>query len=153
MSENSGKASHERAIEVVRGYGRHDGIAVREALTDLDADGWTEVHALLNGLLHSTLGMELTGQQGKLGQLVRYADEVAAAAPLPHELAVGEAARAWALGDTSALRASSGHGLRDVPEAVHMTGVLVAALAWRCGEEQEASTSSKRSGNPSPRCR
>ncbi|MFF3559344.1 hypothetical protein ACFYXS_04795 [Streptomyces sp. NPDC002574] len=125
MSENTGRASHERAIDVVRGYAHHDGIAVREALAGLEADGWTEVHVVLNGLLHSTLGiMELTGAQGKLGQLVRYADEAAAAAPLHYEFALGEATRAWALGATSALRTFAG---RDVPETVHMTGVLIAA--------------------------
>ncbi|MEU6341756.1 hypothetical protein ABZ883_12510 [Streptomyces sp. NPDC046977] len=126
MSEHPGKPSHERAIDVVRGYANHNAVAVRNALADLDPGGWTDVFGVLNGLLRSTIGIvELTGAEWNTGQLVRHADEVAAAAPPHYEFAVAEATRAWALGDVSPLRTFADG---DLPAAVHITGVFVAVL-------------------------
>ncbi|MFD3452018.1 hypothetical protein ACFWVC_07525 [Streptomyces sp. NPDC058691] len=126
MSEHAGKVSHQRAIDVVRGYAHHDAIAVRDALAGLSPDGWTEVYSVLNGLLRSTIGItELTGRQWNPGRFVRLADEVAAAAPLHLEFAIAEATRAWAGGGGWALRAFSGG---DLSEAVHMTAVFIAVL-------------------------
>nr|WTB28907.1 hypothetical protein OG781_04645 [Streptomyces sp. NBC_00830] len=126
MSDYAGKASYDRAIDVVRGYADHDSIAVRDALAGLNEGGWMEVYAVLSGLLRSTMSItELTGERSKLGHLVRHADEVAAAAPLQYEFAVAEAVRAWARGDESALRTLSG---RDLPGTVHVTAVFIAVL-------------------------
>ncbi|MEU2287267.1 hypothetical protein ABZ614_36070 [Streptomyces sp. NPDC013178] len=126
MSDAAHRTSHERAMDVLRGYTDHDALAVREALAGLDAGGWTEVYAVLSGLLRSTISiMELTGRRWELDSLVRHADEVAAAAPPHYEFAVAEATRAWARGDQPAMRALSG---RDLPGAVHMTAVGVAVL-------------------------
>ncbi|MFC9913259.1 hypothetical protein [Streptomyces sp. NPDC059862] len=126
MSDAAHKTSHDRALDVVRGYTDRDALAVQEALAGLDAGSWTEVYAVLSGLLRSTVSiMELTGRQWKPGDLVRHADEVAATAPPHYEFAVAEATRAWARGDQSAMRALSG---RDLPGAVHMTAVGVAVL-------------------------
>lgn len=126
MSDAALKASHERAVDVVRGYTDHDAIAVEEALAGLDAGGWAEVYAFLNGLSRSTISiMELSGKQWRLDDLVRHTDEVAAAAPPHHEFAIAEATRAWARGDQSGMRASSGSNL---PMAVHTTAVGIAVL-------------------------
>ncbi|WP_225101139.1 hypothetical protein [Streptomyces sp. CoH27] len=126
MSDAAHKTPPDRALDVVRGYMDHDGIAVEEALAGLDAGSWMEVYAVLSGLLRSTVGiMEVTGRQWGVAQLVRHADEVAAAAPPHYEFAVAEATRAWARGDEAAMRTLSG---RDLPGAVHMTAVGVAVL-------------------------
>ncbi|MEV6654179.1 hypothetical protein [Streptomyces sp. NPDC051219] len=126
MSDHAGKTAYDRALEVVQGYANHDAIAVQDALAGLNASGWSEVYAVLSGLLRSTISiMELTGEQWKLGDLVRHADEVAAAAPLHYEFVVAEVARAWARGDDSGLRTLSG---RDLPGAVHVTAAFVAVL-------------------------
>ncbi|MGW0576913.1 hypothetical protein ACWD25_13280 [Streptomyces sp. NPDC002920] len=115
-----------RAVDVVRGYADRDAIAVRDALTGLDAVAWQEMYAVLNGLLHSTVSIiEVTGTRWTTGQLVEHADEVATAAPPHYEFAVAEAARAWAGGDRSALSALPG---RDPLGAVHVTAAFVAAL-------------------------
>ncbi|WP_369173016.1 hypothetical protein AB5J49_35930 [Streptomyces sp. R28] len=126
MRDAAHKTSRDRAVDVVRGYANQDAIAVQEALDGLDAGNWTEVYAVLSGLLRSTISiMELSGKRCELGQLVRRSDEVAAAAPPHHEFAVAEATRAWARGDQSAMRALSG---QDLPGAVHMTAVGAAVL-------------------------
>jgi hypothetical protein len=126
MSDTAHKTSRDRALDLVRGYVDHDGIAVQEALEGLDAGGSLEVYAILNGLVRSTLTiMELTGRPFRLEDLVRLADEVAVAAPLHYEFAVAEATRAWARGDQSAMRAVS---CRDLIGAVHITAVGVAVL-------------------------
>lgn len=126
MSDAVHKTSHDRALDVVRGYVDHDGIAVQEALEGLDARGSLEVYAILNGLVRSTISiMELTGRPFRLEDLVRQADEVAVVAPLHYEFAVGEATRAWARGAQSAMRAVS---CRDFTAAVHITAVGVAVL-------------------------
>ncbi|WP_405820511.1 hypothetical protein OG241_33035 [Streptomyces sp. NBC_01390] len=129
MSNAAHKTSSDRAMDVVRGYVDHDGVAVREALDSLDTAGSLEVHAILNGLVRSTISiMELTGRPFALEDLVRQADAVATVAPLHYELAVSEATRAWARGDQSAMRAVS---CRDPTGAVHITavGVVVLGLA------------------------
>ncbi|MDX2681358.1 hypothetical protein [Streptomyces soliscabiei] len=139
MSDDAARqTSRDRALNVVRGYANHDGIAVRDALDGLDgvegldgldgldAGSSIEVYAILNGLLRSTISiMELTGKAWKLDDLVRQADEVAVAAPPHYEFAVGEATQAWARGDQSAMRAVS---CQDVVGAVHITAVGVAVL-------------------------
>ncbi|MFC9506179.1 hypothetical protein [Streptomyces sp. NPDC057002] len=84
------------------------------------------MYAILNGLLRSTISIvELTGRPSQPDDLVRQADEVAAAAPTHYEFAVGEATRIWAGGDPSSMRAVS---CRDLTGAVHITAVDVAAL-------------------------
>ncbi|MFI6374443.1 hypothetical protein [Streptomyces sp. NPDC050546] len=126
MSDAAHETSRDRALNVVRGYTDHDGIAVREALEGLDPGGSIEVYAILNGLLRSTISiMELTGKSWTLDDLVRQADELATSAPPHYEFAVGEATRAWARGDQSAMRAVS---CRDLSGAVHITAVGVAVL-------------------------
>ncbi|WP_425246156.1 hypothetical protein [Streptomyces sp. NEAU-NA10] len=126
MSDAAFKTTRDRALDVVRGYTDHDAVAVREALDSLNAGGWTEVYAVLSGLLRSTISvMELTGKRWELDSLVRHIDEVAAAAPPHYEFAVAEATRAWARGDQSALRALSD---RDLCGAVHMTAVFAVVL-------------------------
>ncbi|MFG2422707.1 hypothetical protein ACGFWD_27120 [Streptomyces sp. NPDC048448] len=126
MSDHAGKTPYERALEVVQGYANHDPIAVQDALAGLNAGGWSEVYAVLSGLLRSTISiMELTGEPWKLYEFVQHADEVAAAAPLHYEFAVAEATRAWAGGDNLALRTFAGG---DLPGSVHMTAVSLAVL-------------------------
>ncbi|GAB2889390.1 hypothetical protein GCM10027074_67160 [Streptomyces deserti] len=126
MSDTAPKTSHERALDVVRGYTDRNAVAVEEALSGLDAGSWIEVYAILSGLLRSTISiMELSGKRWQVGELVRHTDEVAAVAPPHHEIAIAEATRAWARGDESAMRALSG---QDLPGAVHMTAVGVAVL-------------------------
>ncbi|MFI8890473.1 hypothetical protein [Streptomyces paradoxus] len=126
MSDAARRTSHGRASDVVRGYAHKDAAAVEEALAGLDADGWIEVYALLSGLLRSTISiMELTGRHWKPDDLVRRSDDIAAAAPPHYEFAMAEAARAWAAGDESAMRALS-H--RDIPGAAHMTAVGITVL-------------------------
>lgn len=56
---------------------------------------------------------------------MRWADEVAVAAPPHYEFATAEATRAWARGDESAMRAAS---CRDLTGAVHITAVGVTVL-------------------------
>ncbi|MGW0818333.1 hypothetical protein ACWD00_34885 [Streptomyces viridiviolaceus] len=126
MSDAAHKTSHDRAMDVVRGYVDHDGVMVRDALDGLDAGGSLEMYAILNGLVRSTISiMELTGRPFRLDDLVRQADEVASVAPPHYEFAVAEATRAWARGDQSAMRAVS---CRDLIGAVHITAVGVAVL-------------------------
>ncbi|WP_405865613.1 MULTISPECIES: hypothetical protein [unclassified Streptomyces] len=126
MTNAARKSPSSRAVDVVRGYTNRDAIAVRDALAGLDALAWTEMHAVLSGLLRSTVSViEVTGKQWTTGQLVEHADEVAAAAPPHYEFAIAEAARAWAHGDQSAPSALPG---RDPLGAVHITAVFVAAL-------------------------
>lgn len=123
MSDAARKTTHDRALEAVRGYANHDAVAVGDALTGLEDDRWIEVYAVLSGLLRSTISiMELTGERWKLCHLVRYVDEVSAAAPPHYEFAIAAAARAWADGDESALLAMARH---DLVGAVHMTAVFV----------------------------
>ncbi|MGW5663564.1 hypothetical protein ACWEWG_26315 [Streptomyces sp. NPDC003758] len=126
MSDAPQRTCRDRALSVVRGYAHKDAAAVQEALAGLDASGWIEVYALLTGLLRSTISiMELAGRHWKLDDLVRRSDDIATAAPPHYEFAMAEAARAWAVGDESAMRALS---CRDVPGAVHMTAVGIAVL-------------------------
>ncbi|MGJ5830483.1 hypothetical protein [Streptomyces ossamyceticus] len=126
MSDAPHRTSYDAALDAVRGYAYSDAVAVREALAGLDARSWTEVYAALGGLLRSTVGiMELTGRHWKLDDLVRYTDEVSAAAPPHYEFAMAEATRAWARGDQSVMRALSG---RDIQGAVHMSAIGVAVL-------------------------
>ncbi|MFJ8028507.1 hypothetical protein [Streptomyces sp. NPDC096311] len=126
MSDAAHKTSRDRAMNVVRGYADHDGVAVREALDGLDSGGLLEMYAILNGLVRSTISiLELTGRPFRLDDLVRQADEVATVAPPHYEFAVAEATRAWARGDRSAMRAVS---CQDVTGAVHITAVGVAVL-------------------------
>ncbi|MFD7406524.1 hypothetical protein ACFV7R_28475 [Streptomyces sp. NPDC059866] len=126
MSDAAHKTSHERAVDIVRGYTDRDALVVEEALAGLDAGSWIEVYTVLSGLLRSTISlMELTDKRWKVGDLVRHADEIAAAAPPHYEFAVAEATRAWARGDQPAMRALSDP---DLPGAVHMTAVGVAVL-------------------------
>ncbi|MEU2269348.1 hypothetical protein ABZ568_23680 [Streptomyces olindensis] len=66
-----------------------------------------------------------TGRPCRLEDLVRWADEVAVAAPPHYEFATAEATRAWARGDESAMRAAS---CRDLTGAVHITAVGVTVL-------------------------
>ncbi|KUO09889.1 hypothetical protein [Streptomyces sp. DSM 15324] len=129
MSHAPDKTPHDRALDVIRGYVDHDAVAVHEALDGPDAGGASEVYAILNGLLRSTLSiMRLTGRSWRLDDLVRRADEIAVSAPPHYEFAVAEATRAWARGDESAMRAAS---CRDLAAAVHVTavGVTVMGLA------------------------
>ncbi|MFK0159476.1 hypothetical protein ACIQVL_19385 [Streptomyces sp. NPDC090499] len=129
MSDAAHQISHGRALKLVRGYMDHNGIAVREALEGLNEGGSIEVYAILNGLLRSTISiLELTGKSWNLDDLVRQADELAAAAPPHYEFAVGEATRAWARGDQSAMRAVS---CRDLSGAVHITAVGTAVLGLK----------------------
>jgi hypothetical protein len=126
MSDAPHRTSYDAALDAVRGYAHSDAVAVREALAGLDARSWTEVYTALGGLLRSTVGiMELTGRHWKLDDLVRYTDEVSAAAPPHYEFAMAEATRAWARGDQSVMRAFSG---RDIQGAVHMSAIGVAVL-------------------------
>ncbi|MEV7869710.1 hypothetical protein AB0P17_27300 [Streptomyces sp. NPDC088124] len=126
MSSTVHKTSRDRALDIVRGYVGHDAVAVREALDGLDTGGSLEVYTILNGLLRSTISvMELTGRPWRQDDLVRRADEVAVSAPPHYEFAVSEATRAWARGDTSAMRAAS---CRDPAGAVHITAVGVTVL-------------------------
>jgi hypothetical protein len=126
MSDAPHRTSYDAALDAIRGYAHSDAVAVREAFTGLDARSWTEVYAVLGGLLRSTLGiMELTGRHWKLDDLVRYTDEVSAAAPPHYEFAMAEATRAWARGDQAVMRAFSG---RDIQGAVHMSALGVAVL-------------------------
>ncbi|MFH9087801.1 hypothetical protein [Streptomyces sp. NPDC017673] len=126
MSDTARKTPLDRAMDVVRGYVDHDGIAVREALDGMDAGGSLEVYSILNGLVRSTISiMELTGRPWRVDDLVRRADGVATVAPPHYEFAVAEATRAWARGDQSAMRAVS---CRDLTGAVHITAVGVAVL-------------------------
>lgn len=126
MSDAAHVTSRDRALNVVRGYVDRDGIAIRDAVDGLDTGGSIEVYAILNGLLRSTISiMELTDKSWKLDDLVGQADELAASAPPHYEFAVGEATRAWARGDQSAMRAVS---CQDLAGAVHITAVGVAVL-------------------------
>jgi hypothetical protein len=126
MSDGAPKASHERAVDLVRGYLDRDAVAVQEALSGLGALSWLEVYAVLSDLLRSTISiMELSGKRWQVGDLVRHTDEIAAVAPPHHEFAVAEATRAWARGDRSTMRALSG---QDLAGAVHMTAVGLAVL-------------------------
>ncbi|WP_327692899.1 hypothetical protein [Streptomyces sp. NBC_00459] len=126
MSEAVQKSPGYRAVDIVRGYAERDAIAVQDAMAGLDPAAWTEMYTVLSGLLHSTVGIVgVTGGQWTAGQLVEHADEVATAAPPHYEFAIAEAARAWAHGDQSALRALPG---QDLLGAVHATAVFVAAL-------------------------
>ncbi|MER7923013.1 hypothetical protein ABTY96_07735 [Streptomyces sp. NPDC096057] len=126
MSDTTRNTSSDYALKVVRGYADRDATAVEEALAGLDAARWTEVYAVLSGLLRSTISiMELTGRRWKLDDLVLRSDEVAVAAPPHYEFAMAEATRAWARGDQSAMRALSD---RDLQGAVHMTAVGVTVL-------------------------
>jgi hypothetical protein len=126
MSDAPHRTSYDAALDAVRGYAHSDAVAVREALAGLDARSWTEVYTALGGLLRSTVGiMELTSRHWKLDDLVRYTDEVSAAAPPHYEFAMAEATRAWARGDQSVMRAFSG---RDIQGAVHMSAIGVAVL-------------------------
>ncbi|WP_159765948.1 hypothetical protein [Streptomyces sp. HM190] len=126
MSDASHRTSYDAALDAVRSYTYCDAVAVREALAGLDARDWTEVYAVLSGLLRSTITiMELTGRHWNLDDLVRLSDEVSAAAPPHYEFAMAQATRAWAHGDPSMMRASSG---RDVQGAVHMTAIGIAVL-------------------------
>ncbi|MEU5312007.1 MULTISPECIES: hypothetical protein [Streptomyces] len=105
----------------------HDAVSVQEALDGLDSGGSLEVYAILNGLLRSTISiMELTGRQWQLEDLVRQADEVAVSEPPHYQFAAAEAARAWARGDESAMRAAS---CRAFPGAVHITA-MGASPCW-----------------------
>ncbi|MFE7795896.1 hypothetical protein [Streptomyces sp. NPDC057460] len=85
-----------------RGYADRDAIAVQDALAGLDAGAWMEIHAVLSGLLRSTVSItEVAGERWTAGQLVEHANEVVAAAPPHYEFAIAEAARAWARGGPS----------------------------------------------------
>ncbi|MEV5200620.1 hypothetical protein [Streptomyces sp. NPDC053720] len=126
MSDSARKTQVNRAMDVIRGYADHDATVVRDALAGLDAVGWIEAYAVLSGLLRSTISiLELTGEEWKVGRVIEHVDEVASAAPPHYEFVIAEAARAWACGDQSALRALAG---RDPLGAVHVTAVFVAVL-------------------------
>ncbi|MGX1365677.1 hypothetical protein RKD19_001036 [Streptomyces canus] len=126
MDNAAHRTSGDHAVDVVRGYADRDAAAVEKALAGLDTDGWIEVHAVLSGLLRSTISiMELTGRRWDPDELVRGSDEVAAAAPPHYELAMARCTRAWARGDHAEMRALSG---QDLPCAVHMTAVGVTVL-------------------------
>ncbi len=142
MSDAAHQTSRDRATALVRGYVDQDRAAVGEALEGLGqgagagvgsgagtgsgSGGLIEVYVVLNGLLRSTLSiMELSGRPWKVDDLVGRADELAASAPPHYEFAVGEATRAWARGDQSAMRAAS---CQDLAGAVHITAVGVAVL-------------------------
>ncbi|MFF9034464.1 hypothetical protein ACF090_03220 [Streptomyces sp. NPDC014892] len=130
MSDAAHQTSRDRAVALVRGYVDQDRAAVGEALegpgTGAGSGGLIEVYVVLNGLLRSTISiMELSGRPWKVDDLVGRADELAASAPPHYEFAVGEATRAWARGDQSAMRAAS---CQDLTGAVHITAVGVAVL-------------------------
>lgn len=126
MSDGAQKSPAGRAVDVVRGYANRDAIAVQDALSGLDTVARTEMHAVLDGLLRSTVSLiEVTGERWTARQLVDRADEVATAAPPHYGFAIGEAARAWARKDRSARHAPPG---RDPLGAVHVTAAFVAAL-------------------------
>ncbi|WP_172382524.1 hypothetical protein [Streptomyces sp. MNP-20] len=119
-------AAADRALGVVRGYAARDAAAVTRALARVGEAERQQTYAVLGGLLRSTLALvELTGRELRTGEVVRLADEVAAAAPTAYEFTVTQAVRAWASGDREAFRSAHAD---DPLGDLHVTAVLVVLL-------------------------
>ncbi|MFI8930989.1 hypothetical protein ACIG3E_25390 [Streptomyces sp. NPDC053474] len=116
----------DRALGVVRGYAACDAAAVTRALVRVGEAERQQTYAVLGGLLRSTLALvALTGRELRTGEVVRLADEVAAAAPTAYEFTVTQAVRAWARGDQEGFR---GAHADDPLGDLHVTAVLVVLL-------------------------
>ncbi|MCI3935331.1 hypothetical protein [Streptomyces sp. AN091965] len=116
----------DRALGVVRGYAAGDAAAVAGALARVGEAERQQTYAVLGGLLRSTLALvALTGRELRTGEVVRLADEVAAAAPTVYEFTVTQAVRAWARGDLEGFRGA--HAADPLGE-IHVTAVLVVLL-------------------------